>query len=169
MRRLHKSPVGLLLLGLIALGGCQSYEPITSALCDRWCAKWKECDPATFAGSFTHARECPLACLAEWLSVQRHETAACERAWKEEFVCVADLGCDELEAYRLGQLQPTATTPCRRNSAQTLLACDYECVQDSDCRGWQECRQGACEARPCQESTDCPDGVWCVEGSCRPI
>lgn len=149
--------------------GCQRYDPATVELCARACEQRKECEPAEFARQFTHERECQLACQNDWLKVGRYDTPACERAFKQEFVCVAELDCAALADWRAGEPEDGPGYPCQRQSLTTSLACAYECVADDDCHGWERCQQGACLPRACQQTDDCPAGIWCVAGECRPI
>ena len=160
--------IGALLAVAIA-AGCQTYEPATEAICQTACEQRLACEPEDFAAQFAGLYECRLACEQDWLMVRRDETPACERAWKRAFVCVADLDCETLALWRTGDPRQDPSLPCAHRLLEAELACAYECVDDLDCRGWEECAAGACVALSCETAEDCPAGVWCSNGLCSPI
>ena len=161
--------VKTIILVALLVGGCQTYDPATQAICESACAQRQTCEPDAFWQQFGHAQECQLACENDWLSVRRDETPECERAWKQAFLCVGALSCEELAVWRAGDPHQDPSLPCAHRLLESELACTYECVDDLDCRGWERCAAGACVARSCETADDCPAGVWCANGLCSPL
>lgn len=155
------------LAGLLV--SCQNYQPATSSVCAAWCQHMKECAPKEYAASFSHERQCQIACENQWLFMNRNETPACENSTKNLSTCLVELSCEDFSRWKDRSSDEDYQGPCRNETVGLSVYCNYECTRDDHCAGWEFCDSGSCEPRPCDTAKDCPDGIWCTEGVCQPL